>query len=146
MNHQGTLLWICSLSIMLLTSYAFRSQRSVPRVTARFAGAIVRSMPAKDLGAVLRSPARDTYQIVDVREKSELEMAALPTPGVIHLPMSEAKHWGGKIINAELLDRTRPTICLCHHGMRSMQMASFLGEPLPPHLMPLPADPLACSQ
>jgi rhodanese-related sulfurtransferase len=60
--------------------------------------------------------------LLDVREGWELQTASAKPEGLdlLHMPM--------QTIPARLheLDKTRPIACLCHHGGRSMQVASFL--------------------
>lgn len=60
--------------------------------------------------------------LLDVREAWELQTASVRPEGLdlVHMPMQS--------IPARLddLDKTRPIACLCHHGSRSMQVASFL--------------------
>lgn len=57
-------------------------------------------------------------QIVDVREPWEVAIARLP--GSVHIPMHEIPaRWSE-------LDPQRPVVCVCHHGMRSMQVGYFL--------------------
>lgn len=60
--------------------------------------------------------------VLDVREPHELQLASVKPEGFAlrTLPMGS--------IPARLaeLDPTQPVACLCHHGMRSMQVASFL--------------------
>jgi rhodanese-related sulfurtransferase len=62
--------------------------------------------------------------LLDVREAWELQ-SACARPGeldLVHMPM--------QTVPARLheLDRQRPIACLCHHGGRSMQVASFLAS------------------
>lgn len=64
-------------------------------------------------------------QLVDVREDAELALARLPHP-VIHLPLSRAAEWSGRI--GELLARDRPVAVFCHAGVRSWQMACWLDQ------------------
>lgn len=59
------------------------------------------------------------------REEREEELASLP--GFQLLPLSRFEQWGPHI--TKLLDPSRKTICLCHHGVRSMQVC---GKPLTP--------------
>lgn len=56
--------------------------------------------------------------VLDVREDWEAKICRLPDS--LHIPMQQ--------IPARLaeLDPQRPIVCVCHHGMRSMQVASFL--------------------
>ncbi len=73
------------------------------------------------LGHVLAHNDGST-QCIDVREASELELAALP--GFLHLPLSQFSDWSSKI--HDLLDAQTRTLVLCHHGMRSAQMCGWL--------------------
>jgi len=56
--------------------------------------------------------------LLDVREHWEYALCSLP--GSVHVPMRE--------IPARLreLDPSRPIVCICHHGVRSLQVAMFL--------------------
>ena len=60
--------------------------------------------------------------LLDVREGWEVQTASAKPEALdlLHMPM--------QTIPARLheLDKTRPIACLCHHGGRSMQVASFL--------------------
>ena len=60
--------------------------------------------------------------LLDVREGWELQTASAKPEALdlLHMPM--------QTIPARLheLDKSRPIACLCHHGGRSMQVASFL--------------------
>lgn len=63
-----------------------------------------------------------TAQLIDVREADELAIAALG--GFQRFSLSEFGVWGSQI--SALLDPEQETIVLCHHGVRSAQMCSFL--------------------
>ena len=67
----------------------------------------------------------EAWQLVDVREARELELARLDLP-VLHLPLSRSAEWVGQI--EVLLDRQRPVVVLCHAGIRSWQFACWLIE------------------
>ncbi len=60
--------------------------------------------------------------VLDVREPSELRVASIKADGFAlrTIPMG--------VIPPRLneLDPAQPIACLCHHGARSMQVASFL--------------------
>lgn len=60
--------------------------------------------------------------LLDVREGWEVQTASAKPEALdlLHMPM--------QTIPARLheLDKNRPIACLCHHGGRSMQVASFL--------------------
>lgn len=65
----------------------------------------------------------EPFQLVDVREDSELELARLPH-AVVHLPLSRSNEWIGQL--NQLLDRDRPIAVLCHAGVRSWQLGCWL--------------------
>jgi len=60
--------------------------------------------------------------LLDVREDWEVALAAIRIDGwpALHIPMHE--------LPARLaeVDRTRPVVCICHHGVRSSQVVAFL--------------------
>lgn len=64
----------------------------------------------------------DAAQFIDVREEGEHSIAHLPHFKL--LPLSKFKDWGLQITKE--LDKQKPVVCLCHAGMRSMQMGNFL--------------------
>ncbi|HLW72048.1 MAG TPA: rhodanese-like domain-containing protein [Candidatus Binataceae bacterium] len=62
----------------------------------------------------------DAITVLDVREHEELRIAALP--GAVHIPMGE--------IPSRLteLDPDVELVVVCHHGMRSAQVAQYLAR------------------
>ncbi len=56
--------------------------------------------------------------VLDVREPEEVALA--PFPGATHIPMGEVPARCGE------LDRAAEWIVVCHHGMRSAQVAIYL--------------------
>ena len=60
--------------------------------------------------------------VLDVREPSELRVASIEADGfeLLTIPMG--------LVPARLdeLNPEQPVACLCHHGIRSMQVANFL--------------------
>jgi len=66
--------------------------------------------------------ALGTPMVLDVRETWECDIASIAPVGF------ELKLMPMQSIPAQLmmLDKTRPIACLCHHGARSMQVATFL--------------------
>ena len=72
--------------------------------------------------AVWASQQAQRPVLLDVREGWEVQTASAKPEALdlLHMPM--------QTIPARLheLDKTRPIACLCHHGGRSMQVASFL--------------------
>ena len=85
-------------------------------------------MKAEDFVAILQSTSRADYQIIDVREADELKDISLVGDDIIHLPLSGAEAWSSKVIQGSLLDNSKPTLCMCKLGGRSMKVANFLGE------------------
>ena len=70
----------------------------------------------------LAQHASDQPVVLDVREPWELQTAPVPTEGftLVVIPMQQVP------ARLDELDPSRPLACLCHHGMRSMQVAAFL--------------------
>ncbi len=68
------------------------------------------------------APGKPVPVLLDVREGWEFQLARIERPHLrtVHIPMHE--------VPARLaeLSSTQPIICLCHHGMRSAQVAAFL--------------------
>lgn len=89
----------------------------------------VLNMTPTELAKILNDKSlRAQYQIVDVREDSELHVA-LKDKDVIHLPLSQSNVWAEEIIEGSAsLDKDMATVCVCHHGMRSKRVADFLGR------------------
>lgn len=60
--------------------------------------------------------------VLDVREPHELQMASITADGFTLLTMP----MGSIPPRLAELDPQQPIACLCHHGVRSMQVAHFL--------------------
>ncbi len=58
--------------------------------------------------------------ILDVREPEEIALASFP--GATHIPMGEV------LSRAAELDPDRETVVVCHHGIRSAQVAMYLAR------------------
>ncbi|GAB4217616.1 MAG: rhodanese-like domain-containing protein [Synechococcales cyanobacterium] len=71
-----------------------------------------------------RWQTQGSLQIIDVREDAELALARLSGDTVLHFPLSRYDVWQSTILAS--LDLARPVYVLCHHGMRSAQMAQWL--------------------
>ena len=56
--------------------------------------------------------------LLDVRERWEYDICHIQ--GSVNIPMSEIME------KLDKLERNRNTVVLCHHGMRSLQVANFL--------------------
>ena len=76
----------------------------------------MKQIQPKELSALLLQA--EPPVVLDVREPWEVATASLA--GSVAIPMHE--------ITTRLseLSDTRPIVCLCHHGMRSLQVAMFL--------------------
>ena len=77
------------------------------------------------LAAWLQSqPAGTTPVVLDVREPWELQTASVQASGfdLVAIPMGEITR------RVAELDPARPVACLCHHGARSLRVASFLAQ------------------
>ncbi|KAL2238557.1 UNVERIFIED_CONTAM: Rhodanese-like/PpiC domain-containing protein 12, chloroplastic [Sesamum indicum] len=61
-------------------------------------------------------------QLIDVREPEEVAIASLP--GFKVLPLRQFGNWGPEITTK--FDPQKETYVLCHHGMRSLQVAQWL--------------------
>ena len=117
---------------MLAVTSAFAFKRSfvkAPVVSAiRAMSMQIQHMNVLEFDKILKGTERKKYQILDVREKIELGQVHLPGDDIIHLPLSDANNWSAEVISGKRLDSEKPTLVMCHHGMRSMQVASFLGK------------------
>lgn len=60
----------------------------------------------------------DAVILLDVRETHEIDIASVP--GTLHIPMSDIPD------RLREMDRSKPTVVMCHSGMRSLQVARFL--------------------
>ncbi|NMM11132.1 MAG: sulfurtransferase [Polaromonas sp.] len=72
---------------------------------------------------------RDTARtpvVLDVREPWELQTASVKEDGftLVHIPMRDIPTRLDELQN--LLGTGQPIACLCHHGMRSLQVANYL--------------------
>ncbi len=60
----------------------------------------------------------DPPVILDVREAWEFEICNIT--GSLHIPMNQVP------ASLSSLDRDKPLVVICHHGMRSLQVANYL--------------------
>lgn len=89
-----------------------------------FVAAPVQHMSVQELAELLSlgDDGCDGVQFVDVREPGEFAAAKLPRFKLF--PLSASAEWAPRV--EEILDPSARTIVLCHHGVRSMNAASFL--------------------
>ena len=62
----------------------------------------------------------DRLSLLDVREPEEVAFA--PFPGALHLPMADVPS------RLSELDADAEWVIICHHGIRSAQVAAYLGQ------------------
>lgn len=66
--------------------------------------------------------------VLDVREPWEVQTASVKENGftLVHIPMREIP---GRLAQLQsIYDAGQPIACLCHHGMRSLQVAQYLAQ------------------
>ena len=79
----------------------------------------------KELNQLLDADSSEKPFIVDVREDDEIAIASFSF-SVLHLPLSKASNWSGKI--EELLPKDAPIVVVCHAGVRSLNFGIWLLE------------------
>ena len=82
---------------------------------------VMRQITAPELHRMLDDASLasiETPVLLDVREHWEWVLARIE--GAKHIPMAQIP------AAVEALDRVRPTVVICHHGMRSLQVVAFL--------------------
>jgi rhodanese-related sulfurtransferase len=67
---------------------------------------------------MLNAPDAERPRLLDVREPWEWQLARIE--GAANMPMGEIP---GRIHE---LDSAHPTVVICHHGVRSLQVVAFL--------------------
>ena len=65
-----------------------------------------------------RLDAGEELVLLDVREHEEVALCSIE--GSLHIPMGELA------VRHVELDPERPTVCVCHHGIRSANVAAAL--------------------
>lgn len=78
----------------------------------------MKEITPSELTAMLNQPMAVPVLLLDVREVWEWELAHLP--GSVHIPMNLIP-----IRHNELPDETL-IVAICHHGVRSLQVANYL--------------------
>jgi rhodanese-related sulfurtransferase len=87
---------------------------------------LVPEITVRDLAARLRSA--DAFVLLDVREPWEIESARIQDPRLIVVPMSSLGRSGLDALPAAGLSKDAELMVLCHHGSRSLQVASWLAS------------------
>ena len=79
---------------------------------------MLRQLSAEALKTMLLAAPNERPIVIDVREPWELELARIE--GSTHLPMGEIP------ARIQEIDPAHPTVVICHHGVRSLQVVAFL--------------------
>lgn len=79
---------------------------------------LFKSISAHKLNEKLQTET--TLKLIDVREPEEFAVAQID--GTELLPLSEFQNWHGR------LDPTDEIVFICHHGVRSAQVCSYLAN------------------
>ncbi|XP_074563957.1 rhodanese-like/PpiC domain-containing protein 12, chloroplastic [Curcuma longa] len=84
---------------------------------------ILQDINPEELHSKMQDPGFfEEAQLIDVREPEEVAQASLP--GFKVLPLRQFGTWGSLI--TEEFDPQKDTYVLCHHGVRSLQVAQWL--------------------
>ena len=83
---------------------------------------LIPEINVEEVGRRLQEESVEKIQLIDVRERREIEIASLP--GFEIFPLSEFSEWAREI--STRLDPHAETLVLCHHGVRSAQMCQWL--------------------
>ncbi|HJV84044.1 MAG TPA: rhodanese-like domain-containing protein [Noviherbaspirillum sp.] len=78
----------------------------------------MQNITAPELATWLADASRASPVLLDVREPWEFQTCHIA--GSVPMPMNTVP------ARLQDLDRDAPIVCICHHGGRSMQVASFL--------------------
>ena len=78
----------------------------------------MRQLTVQELQALMEGAPSARPRLLDVREPWEFELARIEGSDLI--PMQTIPN------QVEQLDRTHPTVVICHHGTRSLQVVAFL--------------------
>ncbi len=79
----------------------------------------IQQLNVRQLKSRLQQPG-DQPVLLDVREDWEFKLCALD--GSMHIPMGQVQ------VRLHELDRNREIVVVCHHGMRSGQVAHYLAH------------------
>ncbi|GKU93470.1 hypothetical protein SLEP1_g7063 [Rubroshorea leprosula] len=84
---------------------------------------LLRDIQPEELQVKMEDPSFvEEAQLIDVREPDEVAKASLP--GFQVLPLRQFGTWGPEITSK--FDPHKDTYVMCHHGMRSLQVAKWL--------------------
>ena len=78
----------------------------------------MRQLSVQELHALMEGAPQSRPRLLDVREPWEFQLAHID--GSELLPMQTIPN------QVDELDRSHPTVVICHHGTRSLQVVAFL--------------------
>ena len=79
---------------------------------------MLRQITPRELSAQLQKDNSDWPIMLDIREA--WEWAIVHIPGSRHMPIGQIPS------RLDEIDHSRPTVVICHHGVRSLQVVAFL--------------------
>ena len=78
----------------------------------------MRQLTVQQLQTMLQTEPETRPRLLDVREPWEYQLARIDGSELV--PMQTIPN------HAEQLDRSHPTVVICHHGTRSLQVVAYL--------------------
>jgi rhodanese-related sulfurtransferase len=84
----------------------------------------LREITAGEVSAKLQ--AGEKFTILDVREPWELDYAQIKDERVLNLPMSQISRAQREAFSSELRDPQAEIVVMCHHGVRSANVAMWM--------------------
>jgi rhodanese-related sulfurtransferase len=78
----------------------------------------MRQLTVQELRALMEASPDTRPRLLDVREPWEYQLARIDGSELV--PMQDIPN------QADALDRSHPTVVICHHGTRSLQVVAFL--------------------
>jgi rhodanese-related sulfurtransferase len=79
-----------------------------------------------DLSEKLKS--QDPFILLDVRERNELDYAAIADKRLEFMPMSRLAREGTKALSEPAQSQDATIYVMCHHGNRSAQVTAWLAQ------------------
>ena len=80
----------------------------------------MRQLTVQQLQVLLQADELARPRLIDIREPWEFNLARIDGSELV--PMQDIPN------QIDRLDRTHPTVVICHHGRRSMQVVAFLEQ------------------
>ena len=78
----------------------------------------MRQLTVQELDTLLKTDSPARPRLLDVREPWEFKLARIDGSELV--PMQDIPN------QVDKLDRSHPTVVICHHGTRSLQVVAFL--------------------